>query len=118
MNNGRIVLLVDDDTAIRDYARRVLEGQGHTVLQAQDGPEALQVANKHVGPIDLLLTDVLMPGMNGKALADRLIGGRLELKVLFMSGYADGVLNPGAAFLSKPFGPATLAGKVREVLDG
>ena len=103
---------------------RVLHSQGYTVLQARDGQEALQQVAERSEPIDLLLTDVLMPGMNGRALADRLVQAQPSLKTLFISGYTDeaiaahNVLELGVAFLQKPFGPMALARKVRAVLDG
>jgi YesN/AraC family two-component response regulator len=96
---------------------------GYSVLDAGSPVSALQVAAEHQTPIHLLLTDVVMPQMNGKQLADRLLVGRPELKVLFMSGYTDsvivkhGVLEPGVHFLHKPFTPAGLSSRIREVLD-
>jgi signal transduction histidine kinase/ActR/RegA family two-component response regulator len=117
------VLLVEDDEAVRDLARRVLQSQGYTVLEAQDGQEALLVSTHHEGTIHLLLTDVIMPGISGKGLADQLGQARREMRILFMSGYSDeaivhhGVLEPGVAFLQKPFSPLALAQQVRQVLD-
>ena len=93
------------------------------VLAAGEGQEALHAANEHDGPIHLLLTDVVMPNMGGRELAERLASVRRETKVLYLSGYTDdaivhhGVLEPGIAFLQKPFTPQALARKVREVLD-
>jgi CheY-like chemotaxis protein len=116
------VLLVEDDEPLRTLAREILEFLGYTVLEAESPVIALQVAAGHQTPIHLLLTDVVMPQMNGKRLADRLLAGRPELKVLFMSGYTDGVivehgvLEPGIHFLHKPFTPAGLNSKIREVL--
>ncbi len=97
---------------------------GYVVLEARQGAEALEISNRHAGTIHLLVTDVVMPQMSGRELAQRLATLRPELKVLYMSGYTDdaivrhGVLASGIAFLSKPFTPNALALKVREVLDG
>jgi two-component system cell cycle sensor histidine kinase/response regulator CckA len=118
------VLLVEDDEMLRRVAREVLEAQGYTVLVASDGHEAAHVAARHAGPIHLLLTDVVMPGMSGRVVADRLAASRPETRVLFMSGYTDGaiahhgVLDPGTAYLAKPFTVETLSARVRDVLDG
>jgi len=101
----------------------VLERAGYRVLVAAGGAEALDLAERYAGPIHLLLTDVVMPGMNGRELMRRLAPLRPDLRVLYMSGYADeavaqhGVLDPGTAFLQKPFTPGGLADKVRRVLD-
>jgi CheY-like chemotaxis protein len=117
------ILLVEDDEDVREVARAVLQSHGYTVLEAHTGPEALQISLQHPGPIHLLLTDVIMPGMSGTALVQDLMQTRGTLKVLFMSGYADdaivhhGVLDSGVAFLPKPFSPRALARKVRAVLD-
>jgi signal transduction histidine kinase len=117
------VLLVEDDEALRSLAREILQVQGYTVLEAGVPGDAMRIAAGHQTPIHLLVTDVVMPQMNGKQLADRLRSGRPELKVLFMSGYTDsaivehGVLEPGIQFLHKPFTPAGLGAKVREALD-
>jgi nitrogen-specific signal transduction histidine kinase/CheY-like chemotaxis protein len=116
------ILLVEDDRGVRALARRVLELHGFRVLEADRGEDALQISERHEGPIHLLLTDVIMPGMSGRALADRLGTGHPETRVLFMSGYTDeaivhhGVLESGIAFLQKPFTPDSLARKVRETL--
>ena len=117
------VLLVEDVPAVRDVVRRVLTGNGYTVLDAVDGPSALARASSHRGPVHLLLTDVVLPGLSGHELAEKLKPSRPELRVLFTSGYTDdavvrrGVFNRGVAFMQKPFTPETLARKVREVLD-
>ena len=117
------VLLVEDAAPVRALARRSLEAFGYTVFDAADGPSALETAASHEGAIDLLLTDVVMPGMGGSELAERLATTRPRMKVLYTSGYTDdamvrqGVLTAGVAFLQKPFVPETLARKVREVLD-
>jgi two-component system cell cycle sensor histidine kinase/response regulator CckA len=117
------VLLVEDDEGTRELARRILLGLGYTLVEARDGQEALRLAADYPGPIHLLLTDVVLPGMGGVAMAEQLVRSRPGLKTLFMSGYTDnaiahhGVLEPGLAFLQKPFGPMELARKVRAVLD-
>jgi two-component system cell cycle sensor histidine kinase/response regulator CckA len=117
------ILLVEDDPALRDLGRRILQEAGYSVVEAEGGPQALQVAARHVGPIHLLLSDVIMPDMNGVALAERLAETYPDLKILFVSGYTHdmigrhGVLEPGVAFLQKPFSPPALAHKVRQVLD-
>jgi len=117
------ILLAEDEDEVRAIAREILESCGYTVLEARHPEEALQIAERYIGPIHLLVTDVVMPQMNGRALAERLAPQRPEMKVLFVSGYTDdaivhhGVLNPGTAFVQKPFAPDGLARKVREVLD-
>jgi CheY-like chemotaxis protein len=96
---------------------------GYTVLEAAEATDAMIIARRHVGMIDLLLTDVVMPRMSGRALAEAITAERPEAKILFMSGYTDDaiirhrVLEPGVHFLEKPFSPPVLASKVREVLD-
>jgi two-component system, cell cycle sensor histidine kinase and response regulator CckA len=116
-----VVLLVEDEDALRVLARRVLEGNGYAVLEARNGPEALALSEARDGPVHLLLTDVVMPGMSGRVLAARLAGERPGLRVLYMTGYADGVL--GGPFdcepdlLLKPFTPLALARRVRAALD-
>jgi PAS domain S-box-containing protein len=116
------VLLVEDDEALRTLAREILSIQGYTVLEATSPSEALRLAAAHPTPIHILLTDVVMPQMNGRQVADHLLAARPGLKVLFMSGYTDaaivqhGVLEPGTHFLQKPFTPDGLSRKLREVL--
>jgi two-component system, cell cycle sensor histidine kinase and response regulator CckA len=118
------ILLVEDDALVRELARRALAGHGFRVLACGSGAEALSLAAQHQGPLDLLLTDVVMPGMNGRDLAVRLAATRPGLRTLFTSGYTDhgivhqGLLEPGLHFLPKPYTPQTLAEKVRAVLDG
>ena len=118
------VLLAEDAAPVRNVARQVLERYGYTVLEAPNGRAALDIVAKHHGPIQLLLTDVVMPEMSGRQLADQLTSQRPEIKVLFVSGYTDdsvvrhGVLEAGIAYLQKPFTPDSLARKVRAVLDG
>ena len=117
------VLLVEDAAPVRTLARRSLEACGYTVLDAADGPSAIELSARHAGAIAILVTDVVMPGMSGRELAERLAPTRPEMKVLYTSGYTDdamvrqGVLNAGVAFLQKPFVPDSLARKVRDVLD-
>jgi len=117
------ILLVEDDKALRDLAKRMLEGYGYTVLPARDGEEALKLENNHPDVIHLLLTDVVMPGMDGRALAGKLQSTRPNMKLLFMSGYTDnaiahhGVLDKDLAFIQKPFSAESIARKIREVLD-
>lgn len=116
------ILVVEDQEDVRTFAASVLKGQGYRVLEASDGEEGLQVAQASRCPIDLLLTDVVLPGMNGKMVADKLQALHPEMPVVFCSGYtADliqqrGVLHQGTAFLQKPFRPEELLSKVREVL--
>ncbi len=117
------VLLVEDAAAVRAVTRQVLDRLGYTVLEAPNGEAALHLATKHHGPIHLLLTDVVMPALGGRQLAEQLTALRPELRVLYASGYTDdavvrhGVLRPGIAYLQKPFTPETLARNVREVLE-
>jgi two-component system cell cycle sensor histidine kinase/response regulator CckA len=127
MPGGReTVLLVEDDAGARELARCIiLHGLGYNLVEARDGQEALRLAADYPGPIHLLLTDVVLLGMGGVAMAEKLARSRPGLKTLFISGYTDnaiahhGVLEPGLAFLQKPFGPMPmeLARKVRAVLD-
>jgi len=117
------VLIVEDDAALRALSARILEGNGYTVLLARNGLEALAIASGHVGHIDLVASDVVMPKMNGRPLVEKLLETRKEMRVLFMSGYTDdevmrrGVIDGRTAFLQKPFTPAQLAKKIRDVLD-
>jgi PAS domain S-box-containing protein len=117
------VLLAEDAAAVRAAARQILERCGYTVLEAPSGRDALNIALKRQLPIHLLLTDVIMPEMSGRELAEQFCELRPSAKVLYMSGYTDdavvlhGILSAGIAYLQKPFSPATLARKVREVLD-
>jgi CheY-like chemotaxis protein len=118
------ILVVDDLQVVRKITRRMLERQGYTVLEAQDGNDALKIAAEHRGPIDLLLTDVVMPEIGGLELADRIKTERPEVKVLFMSGYTheaitgQASLATGVAYVEKPFTPLHLNEMVRGVLDG
>jgi two-component system cell cycle sensor histidine kinase/response regulator CckA len=123
LHGTETILIAEDAAPVRSVAREVLRRHGYRVLAAADGPSALELAAAHPGPIDLLITDVIMPEMSGRHLADRLKDLRTTLRVLFVSGYTDdaivrhGILEPGIAFLQKPFTPESLARKVREVLD-
>ena len=117
------ILLAEDEDGVRALARVILEASGYHVLEARDGQEALRIAQGHAGPIHLLLTDVVMPQMSGRQLADSLTTQRPDIKVLYFSGYTDdtllhhGVRNTCMTFFQKPFSHATLTRKVREVLD-
>lgn len=117
------ILLVDDEDTVRRFSSRVLEKHGFDVVSAGTGHDAMAAVRERGHPIDLLLTDVMMPGMNGRELAELLLAQFPSVRVLFMSGYAENVLAtsiglvPGAAFLGKPFKPKALVTKVREVLD-
>jgi CheY-like chemotaxis protein len=120
---GETILLVEDAQRVRAVVREILEMNGYAVLEARHGAEALEISSRHSGPIHLMVTDVVMPQMSGRELAQRLAPLRPDMKVLYMSGYTDdaivrhGVLGAGMAFLSKPFTPDALAAKIREVLD-
>ena len=117
------VLLVEDEPCFRALTRELLEMLGYTVLEAEDVADALRITERHAGTIHLLITDVVMPRMNGRTLATAIRDFRPHIKVLYMSGYTDnvimhqGVLDPGTPFLQKGFTPSRLARKVREVLD-
>jgi len=117
------ILLVEDQTEVRNLAARVLQQQGYHLLVAAHPEEALALSEQTPNPIDLLITDVILPHMNGRDLAGRLVQARPELKALYISGYTDkaivqhGVLEAGVTFLQKPFSPAVLSRKVRAVLD-
>jgi CheY-like chemotaxis protein len=120
---AEVVLLVEDEPAVRALTARVLRAQGYTVLVAGNGAEALQVIQAYPGVIDLLVTDLMMPEMSGKALAEHVVRHYPGIRVLFISGYTDraivhhGRLERDMAFLQKPFTPLSLAEKVREALD-
>jgi CheY-like chemotaxis protein len=116
------VLLADDDEQIRELAVPALRELGYTVLDAPDGEEALKLAGKHDGPIHLLVTDVVLPKMNGKQLAMTLLEEHPTVKILYVSGYGDSVITSfvgeleHGAFLPKPYTPSSLAGRIRELL--
>jgi PAS domain S-box-containing protein len=120
---GETVLLVEDEEQVRRIAERILAGDGYRVLAAADGEEAMDIANQAPGKIQLLLTDVVMPNMNGSELAGKIAERNPGVRVLYMSGYTDdvivrhGMLKPDTQFIGKPFNSAALRRKVREVLD-
>jgi CheY-like chemotaxis protein len=117
------VLLVEDEDVVRNLVREILDGNGYTVLEARNGAEALELGRRYTSPIHLLVTDVVMPKMSGRELAERLVTIHRETRVLYMSGYTDGaigqhgVLDPHTELLHKPFTFDALAQKVRKVLD-
>ncbi len=117
-----VVLVVEDEASVLRLVRRVLEAESMIVLSAQDAEEALLLTSQHGGVIDLLLTDVVMPGLNGLELAQRVSAERADIRVLFMSGYADhavvqrDIIDAGRPFLQKPFAPDRLLGRVKDVL--
>lgn len=118
------VLYVEDEDSLRRLGERVLTGNGYTVLVAANGKDALKVLERHGTPVDLLITDVVMPGMSGRELAQAIASKNMAHRTLFLSGFTDdavvvhGILEPGLAFMHKPFSPSTLLLKTREVLDG
>jgi CheY-like chemotaxis protein len=118
------ILLVEDETAVRRLAASVLRRAGYTVIETPGGEEALRAASDHTSPIDLVLSDIVMPGMMGPEVSDALAMSLPGVRVLFMSGYPDTELDRRGAvhrhhpFLQKPFTPESLRRKVREVLDG
>ncbi|HYL52804.1 MAG TPA: PAS domain S-box protein [Acidimicrobiia bacterium] len=120
---GETVLVTEDEDAIREVARRILTRNGYPVLLAENGARALEALDAFEGEVHLLLTDVVMPGMQGKELAEEALRHRPGLRVLYMSGYAQpilasqGTLDPGVVLLEKPFTEQSLLGRVREVLD-
>jgi signal transduction histidine kinase len=119
------ILVVEDDASLREVTCEFLQCSGYVVISAGSPEEALQLAERHNGPIDFLLTDVIMPKMNGRELASRLNNARPEMKVLYVSGYTDGIVRDGAhgpleeglAFLDKPYSRRSLVQKIREILD-
>jgi len=116
------LLLVEDDAGVRESTRDFLLQRGYTVMEAVNGEEALRVSREYCGPIDLMITDVVMPKMSGPSLAEHLLAERPRMKVLFVSGYAEntvlrhGKIDVTARLLQKPFGLNTLARKIRQVL--
>jgi hypothetical protein len=117
------ILIAEDEPDLRELARIFLEGFGYKVLEAANGEQAIQVAGAFAGTIDLLLTDVIMPGMSGPQLAENVLAKRPQTKIVYMTGYTDDmvvqhkVLEPGVNLLQKPFGKIELAIKVRATLD-
>ena len=124
LHGAETVLVVEDEGILRELACEFLRGGGYQVLDSSNGAEAIQISGKHPGPIHLLLTDGVMPGMSGRQLAKHLLDARVGLKVLYMSGYTDdvvlrnGMLESDMAFLQKPFTRDCLLLRVRQVLDG
>jgi two-component system cell cycle sensor histidine kinase/response regulator CckA len=121
---GETILLVEDEDVVRTLARRIPVGRGYCVLEAANADDALRLCERHTGPIHLVLTDVVVPGLlSSRVLVDRIVKVRPDIEVIYMSGYADdiiahhGVLDPGIRFVEKPFTPNALTLKVREVLD-
>jgi PAS domain S-box-containing protein len=118
------VLIVEDEPSVRALVRTTLESKGYQILEATQGADALAIAKEHHGNIDLLLTDLVMPGISGRVLAEQMTALRPDIKVIYMSGYTDdamvrhGGLSPGMAFMQKPFTPGVLSRKIREALDG
>ncbi len=123
-HGSETILMVEDEEAVRALVRGVLKANGYTVLEASGPDDVSKILKRHQAPIHLMLTDVVMPQMSGRKLAEHLVSSHPEMKVLYMSGYADrtiahhGVLEQGMAFLQKPFTPGALVRKVREVLEG
>ena len=124
LHGTETVLLVEDEASLRNLGSHLLQMCGYTVIEAESGEQAVQLSGDYPDPIDLLLTDVVMPGISGRVLAEELVKQRPQLKVLYMSGYtgqtvgAHGVLAQGSFFLPKPFTRESLASKVRITLDG
>jgi CheY-like chemotaxis protein len=118
------LLIVENETAIRNLLQMALRKNGYTVLAAESGREALELVRVHAGPLDLLITDVMMPDMDGPELVRQLTTIRPETRTLFMSGYLDdalgehGILPANVNFIQKPFSPRVIAQKVRDILDG
>jgi CheY-like chemotaxis protein len=124
VGGSETVLLVEDEESVRELVRETLCSKGYTVMEASDGVSGMKVAETYQGKIDILVTDVVMPGMSGRDLAQRISASRPDIRVLYLSGYTEdaiiheGVLDPGTAFLQKPFTLQALARKVRDVLSG
>jgi two-component system cell cycle sensor histidine kinase/response regulator CckA len=122
LSGNETILIVEDEDSVRALVHSILEIYGYTVLEAREPFEAVQLSESYAGPIHLLLTDVIMPQLNGKRLSELLQSQRPSMKVLFMSGYTDdaivrqGILSPGICFVQKPFTPAVLAAKLRDAL--
>jgi two-component system, cell cycle sensor histidine kinase and response regulator CckA len=123
LTGSETVLVVEDDQRVRNVTATILRRQGYKVIEAESGDDALTLCQQHFGKIALMVTDVVMPKMNGRQLAEKIMVFRPGLKVLFVSGYTDhaivaqGILEPGIEFLQKPFTPEALSRRVREVLD-
>jgi CheY-like chemotaxis protein len=123
VRGSETILLVEDEEAVRRLTSRILEKRGYRVIPAQDGREAMEIGARESEQIDLVLTDIVMPGMNGRGLVERLAGIRPGIKSLYMSGYTDddivrrGFIEPSKVFLQKPFTSEALLQTVRKVLD-
>jgi two-component system, cell cycle sensor histidine kinase and response regulator CckA len=120
LRGNEVVMVVDDEAALRTLCARALKAQGYTVLEAETPAEAISFSTKYSGRIDAIVTDVVMPDMNGPQLIDPLLVTRPELRVLYMSGYADHDMLTaleGSHYLEKPFSPELLARKLRQVLN-
>ena len=123
VNGTETILLAEDEALLRSLTRRILTQHGYTVLDAENGEQALWAAEQHAGPIHLLVTDVVMPGFSGPELSRRLKAARPETKVLFISGYTDqallnyDMLRDHFSFMPKPFTPDEFLRKVRDILD-
>jgi len=123
LSGSESILLVEDDPAVRRTCVRVLRNSGYDMVEAADGNQGLNIVQQRATPFDLLLTDIIMPGMDGISFAQRLGDYSPGVKVLFMSGYSNeiiakrGMLDPGTAFLEKPFAPVDLLRKIRRTLD-
>ncbi len=122
LEGSETILLVEDNPAVRNLAQTILKRRGYSVLVASNGHEAIQILHSHEGPVQLLLTDVVMPGMNGRELYERISAIHPEIQVLFISGYTADVMalrgvENSAHFLQKPFSVSALIAKIREVLD-
>jgi DNA-binding response OmpR family regulator len=122
-HGSETVLLIEDDSSLRDLVCEILEGAGYTVLVADNGTKALRITEEYAGPIHLIVTDVIMPGPTGRHTAETIRAARSEVEILYMSGYTTeaigkhGVLSPGARFLGKPFTTEDILRKVRDLLD-
>ena len=120
---GETVMLVEDEAQVRDLEARMLKQLGYTVLAAANGEEAMDICQSHQGRISLLVTDVVMPNMSGKQVAEAMLARRPDIKVLYLSGYTDntishhGILDSSVDFLTKPFSRETLSRKVRDILS-
>ena len=117
------ILIVEDDDGFRNFLHDVLKKKGYKVIEAGNGEDALRASKEYDGQIDLMITDIVMPKLGGKAAAEQMVNLRPRIKILYMSGYTDdaiaehGILSPNLNFLQKPFSAGTLTQKVREVLD-
>ena len=123
-SNAKTILVVEDEPVVLDLVNNILQDEGYNVISARNGEEALQIEEEHTGPIDLVLTDIVMPGMSGGELIQRLQARKPGVHVLYMSGYTKytvvnhGILESVDSFIWKPFSPAELLQKIRELLDG